>query len=72
LPVVTIDVPINNGEEGCHEVKLDAPILISAGRHVRVQVRLEDAGWCWRGVIGIGLRYGPGKVLQVPDLTVLL
>jgi hypothetical protein len=72
LPVVTIDVPIHNGEEGCHEVKLDAPILISAGRHVRVQVRLEDAGWCWRGVIGIGLRYGPGKVLQVPDLTVLL
>lgn len=72
LPVDTINIPINYGEEGYHEVTLGAPILVSPGRHVKVLVRLQDSGWCWRAIAEVGLRYGPQKVVRTPELTFLL
>jgi hypothetical protein len=72
LPVDTIDIPINYGEEGYHEVTLETPILISPGRHVRVLVRLQDSGWCWRAIAEVGFRYGLQGVVRTPELTFLL
>lgn len=71
-PVDAINIPINCGEEGYHEVTLGAPILVSPGRHVRVLVRLEDSGWCWRAIAEVGFRYGQQKVVRTPELTLLL
>jgi hypothetical protein len=69
-PACTIALPLNNGEPGYREVALPAPVLVPPGRHARMLIRLENAGYSWRGEVEVGLRYGPQKVLRAPAISV--
>jgi hypothetical protein len=69
-PACMIALPLNDGEQGYRSIRLDEPILVPAGKHVRVLVRLDNAGFAWRGEVDVGMRYGAGKSLHVPALSI--
>lgn len=69
-PACTIVLPLNEGQEGYREVKLQDPVLVPAGKHVRLLVRLDEAGFTWKGEVDIGFRYGMNRVLHVPAVSI--
>lgn len=71
-PAATVSVPLDGGQEGYRSRKIDNPVLVDPGTHARIEVRLEDAGYCWAGEIELGLRYGDRKVLSLPALGIIL
>jgi hypothetical protein len=71
-PITTVDLPLNDGMQEYTEVPLREPVLVPPGSHVRIQIRLVDAGYAWRGVVNLGLLYGEERCLRVPALSILL
>lgn len=71
-PAAEVSLPLNNGEEGYRTQELVEPVVVKPGEHALIQVRLNDAGSSWSGMIELGLRYGERKVVQVPALGIML
>jgi hypothetical protein len=70
--VATVDLPLNGGTQKYTEVRIPEPVLVPPDGHARLRVRLLDSGYCWRGVVDVGLRYGDGAILRVPALSIFL
>jgi hypothetical protein len=45
VPACSIEPPLNNGDEGYRSVRLEPPVLVRAGHHVRLNIRLKDCGY---------------------------
>src|SRR5258708_1742374 len=71
VPACSIELPLNKGEEGYRSVRLEAPVLVRAGHHIRLNILLKDCGYAWRGEVEIGFAYGTRQRLVLPALSVL-
>lgn len=71
-PSCTIELPLNDGEEGYRRTDLEEPVIVQPGRYRRLRLLLRDAGYAWRGEVEIGFIYGERKILPCPTLSLLL
>lgn len=58
-PSADIELPLNSGHPPYVEKTLDDPVLVPPGKHRRLVIRLQNAGYSWCGEVQLGLVYGP-------------
>lgn len=71
VPDVVCTVSICDGQPGVYESAIDPFVVVQAGKHRRLTVRVVDTGYAWRGALRLAFSYGNSKELFLPWVRLL-